>query len=606
MKSDKKISRLIFLHVDKYRSLSNADFLFDPSYDVQYIAGCLKVNKRDDFPTDFYDVGAKKAKVVTGLAAIIGLNGAGKTTVATLFKQLSEGALTEAEGVILLAIENGKIVCRTDISFLEIETRLRIREVYNERFKVSCCEDIYFLYHNPHAAADNPFLLEGMENILFGRRRLSDMSFIDVSSSGIIGECAAESRQDNDVGEVPTTATDIYRAKESARFFRTLIEVNQKHQKEMLSELMFPAVNGVLVRANQFAINALYARVKRNKAASGRAKWKFLSLYENADNFVQVFISYVATYVLDLENDGEGVVESYFDFQEALVAFCSKNITRSFINSKKMQRGLHRKILFFLKKKCPIPSAQVLFDFFLYIEKVFDEIEQEDIEVVLPLDADENGISIKVLLDKYYAIPKSIEFVNFYTEPILSAGEMAYMSIFSRIYPVLTDWEFCPRFDATLYSLGINPRKDPRHVVLFMDEVETALHPELQRRIVKNLILFLEMIGEKNLTVQLIFASHSPILLSDIPSQSVTILDQGKTQRTEVIARRTDTFASNIFDLFRLAFDLKDGTFGSFATDKINKLLEKTAKRQKLSENERKLAMMVGDNYFRRYLLNSK
>ena len=142
--------------------------------------------------------------------------------------------------------------------------------------------------------------------------------------------------------------------------------------------------------------------------------------------------------------------------------------------------------------------------------------------------------------------------------------------------------------------------------MLFMDEVETALHPELQRRIVKNLILFLEMIGEKNLTVQLIFASHSPILLSDIPSQSVTILDQGKTQRTEVIARRTDTFASNIFDLYRLAFDLKYGTFGSFATDKINKLLEKTAKRQKLSENERKLAMMVGDNYFRRYLLNSK
>jgi len=180
------------------------------------------------------------------------------------------------------------------------------------------------------------------------------------------------------------------------------------------------------------------------------------------------------------------------------------------------------------------------------------------------------------------------------------------MSIFSRIYPVLTDWEFHPRFDATLYSLGKNPRKDPRHVVLFMDEVETALHPELQRRIVKNLMLFLEMIGKKNLTVQLIFASHSPILLSDIPSQSVTILNQGKTQRPSAIARRSSTFASNIFDLYRLAFELKDGTFGSFATEKINKLLQKKAKELKFSENERKLAMMIGDNYFRQYLLGSK
>lgn len=607
----KTLNRLIFLHVDNYRCLSNADFLLDPSYDVRYKNRHLSIAKRSDFPNDFYDI-ATKANVVTGLSAIIGMNGAGKTTVASLFRELSDGVGTEAKGVVLLSLEDGHIVCRTDIPYVDIDSRLRVRKNVFGRYSLRSHKDIYYLYHNPHAASDSPFLADGLMNVLYGRDpALLNTRFIDISSSGLIGKCAAESRVAIDVGEVPSTATDIYRERESASFFRTLIAVNKlrKDKSEKLDCLSLPNVNGVVIRANKSVVNSINTSMAgRGANAKELGMWKFLTLYDDADYFVQIFIAYVASYVKDLDDDRAGVVDAYFSYREALLSFCSKSITHASIGSKKSQSALHWIILKFLHDKCRLlpaadQHANQIVDFFECLERLLDEIHQDDVEIVLPLTDDDHATSLSSLMNKYYAINKSVDFVTFLPEPMLSAGEMAYMSVFSRIYPVLTDWAFNPRFDPALYSIGINPSRDPRHVVLFMDEVETALHPELQRKIVRNMMLFLELIGKKNLTVQLIFASHSPILLSDIPSQAVTVLRDGESVTTDTTSK--ETFASNIFDLYRLAFDLGEGTFGSFATEKIDKLLRKKARGTKFSQNDFKTAKMIGDRYFRNYLLGS-
>ena len=76
----------------------------------------------------------------------------------------------------------------------------------------------------------------------------------------------------------------------------------------------------------------------------------------------------------------------------------------------------------------------------------------------------------------------------------------------------------------------------------------------------------------RNVRAHVIFASHSPMLLSDLPIENVVFLDNeyGK-------GGLNNTFGANIFDLYRLAFDQSNGITGEFAANKIKDALAKVA-----------------------------
>lgn len=186
----------------------------------------------------------------------------------------------------------------------------------------------------------------------------------------------------------------------------------------------------------------------------------------------------------------------------------------------------------------------------------------------------------------------------------LSSGEMAYLSLFSRLD------EYLGREPKDLPS-GQILKKD---VILFLDEAETALHPDWQRRLVEMLIRYVESRTQK-LNVHLIFASHSPNLLSDIPRGNVVFLER-RAQGSSLLldsADGTNTFAANAYDLYRSSFFLQDGPVGSFATEKIKEAFElayvvataknkngKTFPRAEL-EHVRQLVDLIGDRTIRKY-----
>jgi len=116
-----------------------------------------------------------------------------------------------------------------------------------------------------------------------------------------------------------------------------------------------------------------------------------------------------------------------------------------------------------------------------------------------------------------------------------------------------------------------NAIKEYDTVNFLLDETELGLHPNWQKRYLSDLLISLNSILKQNLNkkVNLIFATHSPFLLSDLPKENVIFLEKGKQVYP---FENKQTFGANIHTLLSHGFFM-DGLIGEFAKDKINKAI---------------------------------
>ena len=111
----------------------------------------------------------------------------------------------------------------------------------------------------------------------------------------------------------------------------------------------------------------------------------------------------------------------------------------------------------------------------------------------------------------------------------------------------------------------------------FLDEVEITLHPKVQQGIIQNLLYFTEeFFPESSLHLQIIFATHSPIILSDVPSPNVIFLYKEPGQyKSQIESSKTlKTFGSNIYTLYQDSFFITNIPIGDFAREQINKAIK--------------------------------
>lgn len=164
-----------------------------------------------------------------------------------------------------------------------------------------------------------------------------------------------------------------------------------------------------------------------------------------------------------------------------------------------------------------------------------------------------------------------------------SSGERSYLNLFSRLY-------CCTYFKSLFSFIEI---EISNKLLLLVDEIDLYMHPEWQRKIINNLVKDINSFFIDK-SIHLIFTTHSPITLSDMPKQSVVQLQREvneeniETGNIIVDFSQKDTFGANIFDLYNDSFFLED-TMGEFARTKINSAIKEvgdilTDKRYKLSE----------------------
>ena len=155
----------------------------------------------------------------------------------------------------------------------------------------------------------------------------------------------------------------------------------------------------------------------------------------------------------------------------------------------------------------------------------------------------------------------------------MSTGEGNLIEIFSQLYTYLSMHE---------ESFG--------DIILLVDELETGMHLEWSRRLIKILINNLSEILDiegKGRRIQLIFTTHSPYMLSDIKPGNVIMIE--KNQETENSEGKVlqNTFAKNIQEIMKES--LIDNIYGDFALAKINSMIERLNREDGLEGTEEEL-----------------
>jgi len=137
------------------------------------------------------------------------------------------------------------------------------------------------------------------------------------------------------------------------------------------------------------------------------------------------------------------------------------------------------------------------------------------------------------------------------------------------------------------------------HINIILDEIELYFHPEHQRIFVNTIIRYIENMQFNIESLNILMATHSPFILSDIPKNNVLFLDNGKP----VVERiQEDTFGANIHNLLQNGFFLNGVPIGDFAKQKINQMFARLHKGECTDELFKEI-LLVGEPFIKSQLL---
>ena len=164
----------------------------------------------------------------------------------------------------------------------------------------------------------------------------------------------------------------------------------------------------------------------------------------------------------------------------------------------------------------------------------------------------------------YFTKENTDEFIEFGK---MSSGERQFLFSMSTVLYHIKNLMSVPENDRI--------RVKYKNFNIILDEIELCFHPEYQRQFVNRLINYLSRISpteedKEKYHFNIILATHSPFILSDIPETNVLFLESGKSQ-----IGISETFGANIHSLYQNNFFINGMPIGEFAKNKINNLFEK-------------------------------
>lgn len=110
-----------------------------------------------------------------------------------------------------------------------------------------------------------------------------------------------------------------------------------------------------------------------------------------------------------------------------------------------------------------------------------------------------------------------------------------------------------------------------QYINIMLDEIELYFHPDYQRKFIDYLQGSLSVLNLGNIKgFNILFSTHSPFILSDIPSTSVLKLKKGEPLHDP----DERTFGANIHDLLAKDFFLDAGFMGKVAERKISEVID--------------------------------
>ncbi len=237
-----------------------------------------------------------------------------------------------------------------------------------------------------------------------------------------------------------------------------------------------------------------------------------------------------------------------------------------------------------------------------YVDKEQDLFDEPELEIkYTPKDAVSRIKDIKCIehyygrIDLSYMIPPVFDY-----DIVLKDGNsfMEYETLSSGEKQLLNN------VGAIIYHLQNIDSADSKYqsVNLILEEIELYFHPEFQRLLIHIIIEQIYGIRWKNLkNINIMFITHSPFVLSDIPKCNVLFLDDGNPD----YSMQENTFGANIHSLLKNGFFLPNLPIGEFAYRKINELFrilnDHQYKDDEIEQIKQKIAL-IGEPYLREQL----
>lgn len=173
----------------------------------------------------------------------------------------------------------------------------------------------------------------------------------------------------------------------------------------------------------------------------------------------------------------------------------------------------------------------------------------------------------------------------------MSSGEKQMMYMISYVIYHLNN----------IQSVDSDKYRIPYHYVnLVFDEAELYYHPEYQRRFVAMLLESLNAAGidrRKIRSVNILIATHSPFILSDVLTENTLYLSEGNPVKVD-----KQTFGANYYDMLRSSFFFTNSPIGDVAAKAMKRWIQSAQRNGKAPSNE--IMRMVGDSFIANYLLN--
>ncbi|MEL5338346.1 AAA family ATPase [Serratia nevei] len=162
----------------------------------------------------------------------------------------------------------------------------------------------------------------------------------------------------------------------------------------------------------------------------------------------------------------------------------------------------------------------------------------------------------------------------------LSSGQRAYINIFSSIWNGLRN-----------HHLKID---DSLGTIICIDEGDLYLHPQWQADFVDRIIKCLpKLSGAK---IQIVFTTHSPILISDLPRQCIILLNNEQNRLSDLHDEDNNqpkAFAANLYDIYQYSFGLKQSKSGNLSSRYLKEIYEILDKAKLSSDDIRELNLAL-------------
>ena len=525
--------KLIALVIKQYDELFKEQiFNFSDEYKVNFNfeTNELKIDKNSDYIENFY------GESIYNISPIVGINGIGKTTVLNIISGYSPGKREQdSDNQYFFLFEIGKQEDRVRFKLSYNNLSVANLPAYRERT----------FYRNQDGSFDcDPEGYDVTRNILY----------VNLPSKGKGG--VIESR---------TTLNQ----EGLAMFIHSYLWLSDR---KIISSVLSCSLDISPYGLKDYS-NSIPIGIK----AIGFLIYKSIhNIFYEEDEFIKKLLSesllskcekYLKEDVSDYENYGFNLLlEIVKELDKNEVKAETRKIRKEYVESIISIVKVFRKFRY-VSTKIEDDSEYILLKYSNNNRRLFEDLNDRLLQYT----------KLKGLMrDLCYDLNKSFNNYNLIKETPnyhMSTGEGNLIEIFSQLYTYLSMHE-----------------ESSEDIILLVDELESGMHLEWSRRLIKILINNLSEILEdegKGRKIQLIFTTHSPYMLSDIKPGNVIMIE--KNQETGYSEGKVlqNTFAKNIQEIMKE--NLIDNIYGDFALAKINSMIERLNEKEEQEGNEEEL-----------------